>query len=299
MSERPSVFKFPPELERAIFLLVAEERPASIPTLMLVAVRVKEWVQPVLYRTLVFNPEEAVPALPSITKSNLDSFIQTLEKNLTIAQRSVRNVIISQLDDLQVTKLLTLLPTVKNLYLMLTGDSDELDEGLEAPFNALTNLTRLYCGAQDLIVLTQNFEYVVPAFSRLTHLTVCGGWDDEEDVEGIQEGLDFFKALPQVTHLCFTGGMVCFEQLAVWVLEQCAGLQTFVFSTEEPDHLLDGLMKDERFVVIEFSQDEDADWQRWALTGQDFWIEADEWVKRRKAGEVEHPYPFREDAWML
>nr|GAT46192.1 predicted protein [Mycena chlorophos] len=282
MSERPSVFRFPPELERAIFLLVAEERPASIPTLMLVAVRVKEWVQPVLYRTLVFNPEESVPALPRITKTNLDSFIQTLEKNLTIAQRSARNVLISRLDDLQVAKLLTLLPTVKNLYLI-----------------ALSNLTRLYCGAQDLIVLTRNFEYVVPAFSRLTHLTVCGGWDDEEDVEGIQEGLDFFKALPRVTHLCFTGGMICFEQLAVWVLEQCAGLQTFVFSTEEPDHLLEGLMKDERFVVIEFSQDEDADWQRWTLTGQDFWIEADEWVKRRKAGEVEHPYPFREDAWML
>ncbi|KAJ7622098.1 hypothetical protein FB45DRAFT_121814 [Roridomyces roridus] len=45
----------PPELERDLFELAAYTRPRSIPKLMLVAWRVKAWVEPLLYCFFLFS----------------------------------------------------------------------------------------------------------------------------------------------------------------------------------------------------------------------------------------------------
>ncbi|KAJ7940066.1 hypothetical protein B0H13DRAFT_2300130 [Mycena leptocephala] len=44
--------KFPTELEKEIFELTASIHPRSIPTLLLVAQRVRTWIQPLLHRVL-------------------------------------------------------------------------------------------------------------------------------------------------------------------------------------------------------------------------------------------------------
>ncbi|KAF7288193.1 hypothetical protein HMN09_01418700 [Mycena chlorophos] len=56
----------PPELELHIFSLAAFAHPKSVPTLALVAKRVREWTEPILYRTLFFphHPCLPVPELP-------------------------------------------------------------------------------------------------------------------------------------------------------------------------------------------------------------------------------------------
>ncbi|KAJ7121829.1 hypothetical protein C8R43DRAFT_1136349 [Mycena crocata] len=45
----------PVELEREIFEIAAHSRPRSVPTLVLVASRVKVWVEPFLYRTIFLD----------------------------------------------------------------------------------------------------------------------------------------------------------------------------------------------------------------------------------------------------
>ncbi|KAJ7879703.1 hypothetical protein B0H13DRAFT_1571256, partial [Mycena leptocephala] len=49
----------PPELERIIFELAAFVNPASMPSLLLVAPRVKIWIEPLLYETLIITPNNA------------------------------------------------------------------------------------------------------------------------------------------------------------------------------------------------------------------------------------------------
>ncbi|KAJ7629850.1 hypothetical protein B0H17DRAFT_1091096 [Mycena rosella] len=57
--ERLSTPALPPELERQIFEICALFRPVSIPKLMLVAWRVKQWIEPILYRTVVIGALES------------------------------------------------------------------------------------------------------------------------------------------------------------------------------------------------------------------------------------------------
>ncbi|KAJ6452047.1 hypothetical protein C8R45DRAFT_1041252 [Mycena sanguinolenta] len=58
----------PPELERSIFEAAALSWPRCIPRLMLVAWRVKSWVQPLLYRTIAVHPNDS----GSNSESSLD-----------------------------------------------------------------------------------------------------------------------------------------------------------------------------------------------------------------------------------
>ncbi|KAJ7622045.1 hypothetical protein FB45DRAFT_870282 [Roridomyces roridus] len=55
MAEQSVPPLLPPELEREIFELAAYTRPRSIPKLMLVAWRVKAWVETLFYRVLLFS----------------------------------------------------------------------------------------------------------------------------------------------------------------------------------------------------------------------------------------------------
>ncbi|KAJ7887124.1 hypothetical protein B0H14DRAFT_2696630 [Mycena olivaceomarginata] len=48
--------KLPPELECTIFEIAALARPKMIPSLILVAHRVKHWVEPLLYRVIMVVP---------------------------------------------------------------------------------------------------------------------------------------------------------------------------------------------------------------------------------------------------
>ncbi|CAK5266550.1 unnamed protein product, partial [Mycena citricolor] len=57
--------RLPEDVERYIFEIGAFSNPRSISTYMLVARRVKIWLEPLLYRTLVTG-SEAIPAIPAV-----------------------------------------------------------------------------------------------------------------------------------------------------------------------------------------------------------------------------------------
>ncbi|KAJ6574558.1 hypothetical protein B0H19DRAFT_1254249 [Mycena capillaripes] len=69
----------PPELERKIFEICTYAQPVSIPNLMLVAARVKEWLEPLLYVTIVVEGDltfQSMKELPRVTIKIMLSIIQ-------------------------------------------------------------------------------------------------------------------------------------------------------------------------------------------------------------------------------
>ncbi|KAJ7120747.1 hypothetical protein C8R43DRAFT_79800 [Mycena crocata] len=59
---------FPPDIEREIFEITARESRSTIPGLVLVAQRVKFWLEPILYRTLRVRDTERHPDQPATFK---------------------------------------------------------------------------------------------------------------------------------------------------------------------------------------------------------------------------------------
>ncbi|KAJ7261755.1 hypothetical protein B0H12DRAFT_1231407 [Mycena haematopus] len=80
--------KLPLELEREIFVLAALSRPVAIPKFMLVAWWVNTLVEPLLYRTIVF--EKPIEGYPAFTKQILLRAIQS--KPAAFFRDSVRHL---------------------------------------------------------------------------------------------------------------------------------------------------------------------------------------------------------------
>ncbi|KAJ7127280.1 hypothetical protein C8R43DRAFT_1211138 [Mycena crocata] len=83
----------PPGLEKAIFEIVAQVRPLSIPVLMRVAWRVKIWLEPLLYRTLLVSTDSNV-VLEGHIRAPAETFIPvTHSKPPSFFRNSVRHVL--------------------------------------------------------------------------------------------------------------------------------------------------------------------------------------------------------------
>ncbi|KAJ6521621.1 hypothetical protein DFH09DRAFT_1424685 [Mycena vulgaris] len=105
----------PPELEQHIFELAAISRPACIPTLMLVARRVKHWVEPLLYRTVVigFQP---IPDLPG--GGNPYAFADMVRtSSLALLRDKTRNLMLCGNSTEETQTYLALFPRIQNLWL--------------------------------------------------------------------------------------------------------------------------------------------------------------------------------------
>ncbi|KAJ6449355.1 hypothetical protein C8R45DRAFT_759820, partial [Mycena sanguinolenta] len=77
----------PPELERAIFELAAVARPIRIPSLMLVARRTKEWLEPLLYR-VIFVSGSIIDNMHGFPSVPLDILLAVIAKKPTSFFRS-------------------------------------------------------------------------------------------------------------------------------------------------------------------------------------------------------------------
>ncbi|KAJ7443899.1 hypothetical protein B0H11DRAFT_452304 [Mycena galericulata] len=80
----------PPELERQIFEISALSRPRAIPRLMLAAWRVKEWVEPLLYRTIVLKYGPRADHYPAFT---VDILLTSIRSKPAFFRDAVRNLL--------------------------------------------------------------------------------------------------------------------------------------------------------------------------------------------------------------
>ncbi|KAF7317625.1 hypothetical protein MKEN_00849900 [Mycena kentingensis (nom. inval.)] len=107
----------PRELERAIFELAALRRPRSIPVLMLVAWRVKEWLDPVLFRSLDIGPDSKSPRITTAVLSCTFTQFEMLARNHAAVGRSLRNAMLWLLTNEQQRALFALAPNIENIYI--------------------------------------------------------------------------------------------------------------------------------------------------------------------------------------
>ncbi|KAJ7659096.1 hypothetical protein DFH06DRAFT_1297288 [Mycena polygramma] len=278
----------PPELERHIFELAALSRPVLIPSMMRVAWRVKQWTEPLLYRTLAFGVK--IDGLP-IFRPEIFTQIAGTKPHLLA---SVRNVMALWVP--KTTKdIIRACPRIENLVLM---SAHYRSSGhLPPPGFDKLSLKRLHC---SLDALYDPSLLTTLAFAPLLHLTHLELFTDLYS-DSLPEDLTpwtMLGTLSSLTHLALNDHShgnqlpVCLHLLAI-----CGCLSTLILL--DPSHYegyaeLDLLCTDPRFVMmsrISWTND----WLQGILRGVDYWARADLFIAKRLAGEIERSTFFLED----
>ncbi|KAK7048673.1 hypothetical protein R3P38DRAFT_1874389 [Favolaschia claudopus] len=241
----------PSELEQVIFEQAAILCPKSIPRFLLVAHRVKIWVEPFLYRTItILNPcldfrklrAECSPPFPMECNTFL-SLIRS--KGPGFFRRSVRNLYLCP-EDGQSDNMVIIFDAcsgIENLCLVTSSTSSVLQ--------VIPSLKRLHC---VLSALKRLDGFTIPLLSSLTHLDMfdMSGWYEEE----LRAEL---AMLPCLTHLALVDRRFlpkCLALLPAWdtlrvlimhILSVYAGPILGLLETCGAR----GLEQDQRFVLID------------------------------------------------
>ncbi|KAJ7137489.1 hypothetical protein C8R43DRAFT_1132092 [Mycena crocata] len=270
--------KLPPELERPIFEMAAYRNLPAIRDLMLVAGRVKTWVEPILYR-VIFLGGEPINGLPSFT---VKSLLYLIDHNRKQILANTRHLVIQ---DPQ--------PGVSPSHL----------KRLNAIMGACTGVTHLFLhsnknlqahelaalgGMPALRVLAVHFSKLfhrVPVdfghavFRNLTHLELR---DTEND--GAPWG-QIMSGIPHLTHLAFSE-MWVFPQL-VGALRECSRMEALVFlCATQQAMLVVGRQSEVRFVTVMIGNS-NTNWQRGGLSERDYWKAADKFITERREGTID------------
>ncbi|KAJ7112714.1 hypothetical protein C8R44DRAFT_882466 [Mycena epipterygia] len=275
----------PLELERYIFEIAALARPKSIPDLMRVAWRVKHWLEPLLYRTLVVRHlAEPTDCFPSCDVATFMKIAST--QKMSFLRDSVRNLVVDFLSTEDTHAVLSACPSVENLHVITAGTSN-------LPFTAppldAMPLRHLYCGLKEFCTITSFEPFHHSSFHRITHLELFYGLEGPWTWSRLVE-------LPQLTHLTHSTATVipaCGQVLAD--LKSLRALIILDIPPADPSAELDLLSEDPRFVMIQLDSYEQ-DWQEGILTGVDYWVRADEFIAKRISGEIDRHTFFLEEA---
>ncbi|KAJ7241630.1 hypothetical protein C8J57DRAFT_1560856 [Mycena rebaudengoi] len=244
----------PFDLEREIFEMIH--------ALLLVAQRVHQWIEPMLYRTLVFIDQESprdpaafCPESAKLVKYVQNILIWTTPRRVDFALR-----VLSSCSGIQKLMLfgpyLTMLPALEKMQL----------RQLNVDFRGLFGDSAI--------------DPARPLFRALTHLRLLD----------LPIGLNFAE-LPALTHLCLPH----YPKLGFFsaTLANCRRLCVLVnmFWTRPGVHRISKLdlpIDDLRFVLMSYSFTEIIDdWKLGTAGGRDFWIHAENFVSRRRRGKIE------------
>ncbi|KAJ7690279.1 hypothetical protein B0H17DRAFT_1065362 [Mycena rosella] len=273
--ERLSTPALPPELERQIFEICALFRPVSIPKLMLVAWRVKQWIEPILYRTVVIGALESATRDSEFPVFTFDILLSAIQKNTEIFFRStLRNL---YLDDPSVDNLPAILSACTDVENLWMAGARELSEAILSLFASL-KVRHLYADAQPFC---HAYPPPHPFFSQITHLELFNVVDDTT--------IQTLPLIPHLTHLSFNHPS--FIPHCLQILKTCPSLTVLVSIT--PRSLRGwyaaheaALSRDVRFVGMycyHFTQD----WLLGIKTGLDYWSRAEAFIAQRRSGEID------------
>ncbi|KAJ7270131.1 hypothetical protein B0H12DRAFT_1320326 [Mycena haematopus] len=288
----------PPELEREIFEILALSRPVCIPNMMLVAQRVKLWVEPLLYRTLFFAeiiesmflpaPARPIQRIDGLPVCNAKTFVDVLRrKSASFLYESVRNVMIQDVAPDFIIDIVQTCPRIENLS--ISAPLKLLDR---RGFDVLRP-KQLYCALHDIVDRRTNINtFTLPIFSQLTHLNLFYFIDESVDSEAtVLARWTAIGSLQKLTHLSLPshttkGGLPILSRL----LEVCKSLRALVVLRPPPStpsaEIAFLAEHDVRFVMMRLRSSMSDDWQMGALTGYDHWVCADEFIAKRVSGEV-------------
>ncbi|KAJ6536839.1 hypothetical protein B0H19DRAFT_1270549 [Mycena capillaripes] len=261
----------PPELERQIFEICVISRPVLAPKLMLVASRVQEWVEPLLYRTIAVQYTAIFDGYPNFT---WDTILAAIHSKPPSFFHSVRNIHLSIRSNGTTAELLLAACTrVENLALRFADVLDFLP--LIAP------LSLNYFTAD----FTQFFLCHLPThplFAHITHLALLG-------TALSAERADELSLIPRLTHLSFERPALV--GLSLRLLETCRSLIVLIALVHDAQiqnycQYLPALSRDFRFVTMTNYRYLE-DWRRGVHAGTDYWTRAEDFIVRRRSGEID------------
>ncbi|KAJ7049282.1 hypothetical protein C8F01DRAFT_1184415 [Mycena amicta] len=296
--------KLPPELECAIFQLTASTYPRIIPTLLLVAWRVHAWVEPLLYRTIMFK-NVTLDSVPSLLVYPLDDF-----KSMVVTERnpspflSVHNCMVCVLHEEEALSVLAAMPAIQNLFMSVYGKLHTDEQPLPAQLLNLP-LRHLYGDLEAFVSLKNLDPLEHRCFISLTHLELFGepsAWgEDITPWPDSKTSWAFLARLPGLTHLAFD--TVASQLVLEFLLANCRLLQCLVLlsSNVDTNDYTSTITADPRFVVMQTPSLHEyvLDWKEGTMTGEDYWARAEVFIEKRRfrkiAGECYSDYFFHAD----
>ncbi|KAJ7059536.1 hypothetical protein C8F01DRAFT_216201 [Mycena amicta] len=254
--------RLPRELEREIFQTTARLHPEMHYRLLFVARRVLIWIEPTLYRIIVFRNRHH---LSQLTARSPEFFAKT-----------TRHVSLGTNASDDAVGVLELCTGVTHLALNVYDN----EEALYAPFRALQQIRRLVFYPSHVLLAAAG-DATLPVFSSLTHLHLF----DYDDILG-----SFCAALPALTHLAVNGEVAW--QRADIVLADCKKLTLLVLLTSDQHSAEARVLRDladPRVVVTWYKT-----WDESALEGYNFWDAASDFAARKRQGLIKESCFFAE-----
>ncbi|KAJ7499949.1 hypothetical protein FB451DRAFT_1207059 [Mycena latifolia] len=268
--------RLPIDLEREIFELAAVSQPRSIPILILVARRIKAWLEPLIYRVLsITNLDRIEEGTMRITKRACLKMLDA--KPAPFFHGHVRHVSLTNPEATleESVHILSKFTGAVGLALFQIA----LTPIFLPPITAMP-LERF---AVDLELLfgKSGVDFGHTLFSRLTHL-------DMFDSTPLDAWAVAFGQLPHLTHLSVWPGKPAFFR---GVLQHCAQLEVLALVFTDQYGLQEGLEEyrffgDDPRSVLMSVDDFLNDWEVGARGGEDFWVRAERFIEKRRAGEI-------------
>ncbi|KAJ7670022.1 hypothetical protein DFH06DRAFT_1468725 [Mycena polygramma] len=268
----------PADLERRIFEVASLAWPRSIARFLLVAWRVKTWVEPLLYRIIIVHDARAYLRDKSrngthplaIESSVLLSIIQA--KGPQFFKDAVRHLLLGShnLDETDEAYVLSACSNVENLW--LSAQSYATLPQIDMPFK------RLHCRLNTLFE-PQPIDITHQLFALVTHLEVF-----DLPARGDVDVWAAVTHLPRLTHLAFNDEV--YLPVCSALLQTSTSLQVLVLMLDhrgqmDTERWKDWDVMDVRFVAMVCDEAVE-DWIVGAHTGADYWSRAEEFIAKRK-----------------
>ncbi|KAJ7670067.1 hypothetical protein DFH06DRAFT_1179928 [Mycena polygramma] len=275
----------PADMERLIFETAAILWPRLIPTLMLVACRVKLWVEPILYRTLIVATslsdleeriqEETPPFI--IESSVLLPLIHT--KSPSFFKGCVRHLLLAQMTVKDAAVILSACSNVQNLWLQVWAPA--IIPQLTLPLKRLHSWLSALFGAGHP-------DFTHRMFASITHLEI---FDTAVDID--KRVWSALTLLPSLTHLVVHNDDE-YLPMGFSLLRPLTSLRVIVLLLERADWEVGvpdfcdvpELAQDPRFVIIRCPMQLD-EWILGAQNGRDYWLRAEDFIAKRTSRELD------------
>ncbi|KAJ7055527.1 hypothetical protein C8F01DRAFT_453246, partial [Mycena amicta] len=270
--------RFPPEMEREIFLTTALLYPSTIPPLLRVAHRVLIWVEPVLYRILHIGDDPLHVARLTAASSKPPAFLAQAVRCVVLHNGGRNNdaahrtlswctgvTSLAGRPDIYAPELLPILsamPVQRLTGLMTTIIDGEI--AAHSIFRALTHL-EIFEGLETpsgLIIIG-----VLPSLPCLTHLAL----NLIERLDDIGERMEII--LKNCHHL----------NVVVVVVYYPVAIEEILAARRAAIGEIPECLRDPRFVVWSG----DARWYEGVLDQPNYWTVTEDFVARKQRGEVD------------
>ncbi|KAK7033753.1 hypothetical protein R3P38DRAFT_2914801, partial [Favolaschia claudopus] len=291
--------KLPPELERMVFEMAARTYPAGILPLMLVAWRVKYWVEPFLYRVIHLSPHPGrqhygFPLMP------LESLLKIVLNQEDPKSRSFCEAVeYVFLEEILIDPISPILDAILRACPKITDffTRRPIGSNLEA-LASLRCLRRLAIDTYNLFSNSSPITPIAPAaanfahplFRNLTHLELTDL--PARHGSGSLHRSAFYAQLiliPELTHISFNSAALAIgihPTLAKIKTLRCIVILGLPLRPHESELNSSSLIPDDRFVYIR-QTDFQRDWFDCAKGGGGYWGIAEVFLAARRKGDVD------------